>query len=294
MESDPVATVGIIKAIYPRAGHAHVIGITGPPGAGKSSLVDKLAGVYRQRGQSLGVIAVDPSSPFTGGALLGDRIRMQDRFSDSDVFIRSMASRGQPGGLAKASQNVATLMDAMAKDVVLIETVGVGQEEIDIIRVADTIVVVMVPGLGDAVQAMKAGLLEVADILVVNKADREEAERVFQDLRLTVHLTETEGRWTPPVLKTTATENEGIGELLAAIDEHLAYLRDSGKYGERRRRAAEAEIGAILRERLLGLVMQRVPSFGDYADQVGKRQSDPYSAVDRILREAGISDNLET
>jgi len=184
LESDSQAVPEIMQAIYPRAGQAHVIGVTGPPGAGKSSLVDKLAAVLRSAGKTVGIVAVDPSSPFSGGALLGDRIRMQDRFADAGVFIRSMASRGQPGGLAKASQNVVALMSAMGKDVVLVETIGVGQEEIDVIRVADTTVVVMVPGLGDAVQTMKAGLLEVADVFVVNKADRDGADRLFKDLNL--------------------------------------------------------------------------------------------------------------
>jgi len=289
LESDPVAVPDIMRAIYPRAGKAHVIGVTGPPGAGKSSLVDKLAAALRKQGKSIGIVAVDPSSPFTGGAILGDRIRMQDRFSDAGVFIRSMASRGQPGGLAKASQNVVALMAAIGKDVVLVETVGVGQEEIDVIRVADTTIVVMVPGLGDAIQTMKAGLLEVADVFVVNKADREGADRLFKDLNLMVHTGMQESKWPPPVLKTVATESQGIDEVLEKAAEHLAFVRRSGEYEERRRQAATVEIDAILRERLLRTVIHRVPAFDRYAGEVGRREYDPYTAVDRILHESGLA-----
>ncbi|MDE3074865.1 MAG: methylmalonyl Co-A mutase-associated GTPase MeaB [Chloroflexota bacterium] len=288
LESDAAATVDIMKQIYPKAGRAHVIGVTGPPGAGKSSLVDKMAAVFRARGKTVGIVAVDPSSPFSGGAILGDRIRMQERFSDSGIFIRSMASRGQPGGLAKASQNVVALMDAMGKDVVLVETVGVGQEEIEIVRVAETTVVVMVPGLGDSVQAMKAGLLEVADVLVVNKADREDADRTFQDLGMMVHLGMVEGKWTPPVLKTVATRNEGIERLVDEAGNHRDYLRRTGEHAERRRRAAIVEIDTILREILLRTVIDRVPAFTRYADDVGERRYDPYTAVGKILAESGL------
>jgi len=288
LESDPEAVPRIMSQVYPKAGKAHVIGVTGPPGAGKSSLVDKIAAMFRARGQTVGIVAVDPSSPFTGGAILGDRIRMQDRFSDAGVFIRSMASRGQPGGLAKASQNVVALMAASGKDIVLVETVGVGQEEIDVIRVADTTVVVMVPGLGDAVQTMKAGLLEVADVFVVNKADREGADRVFKDLNLMVHIGMQEGKWSPPVLKTVAVENQGVGEVLDRAAEHLAFVRQSGEYEQRRRQAATAEIDAILRDRLLRAVIHRVPAFDRYAEEVGRRQYDPYTAVEHILHESGL------
>ena len=290
LESDPEAVPAIMAEIYPRAGRAHVIGVTGPPGAGKSSLVDKLAAALRAAGQTVGIVAVDPSSPFSGGAILGDRIRMQDRFSDAGVFIRSMASRGQPGGLAKASQNVVALMAASGKDVVLVETVGVGQEEIDVIRVADTTLVVMVPGLGDAVQTMKAVLLEVADVFVVNKADRDGADRLFKDLSLMVHTGMQEGKWSPPVLKTVATDNQGTREVLDKAAEHLAFVRESGEYEQRRRQAATAEIDAILRDRLLRAVIQRVPAFDRYADEVGRRQYDPYTAVEHILHESGLGD----
>jgi GTPase len=290
LESDPEAVPAIMAQVYPRAGRAHVIGVTGPPGAGKSSLVDKLAAALRAAGQTVGIVAVDPSSPFSGGAILGDRIRMQDRFADAGVFIRSMASRGQPGGLAKASQNVVALMAASGKDVVLVETVGVGQEEIDVIRVADTTLVVMVPGLGDAVQTMKAGLLEVADVFVVNKADRDGADRLFKDLSLMVHTGMQEGKWSPPVLKTVATDDKGTREVLDKAAEHLAFVRQSGEYEQRRRQAAMAEIDAILRDRLLRAVIRRVAAFDRYADEVGRRQYDPYTAVEHILHESGLGD----
>jgi LAO/AO transport system kinase len=289
LESDPTSIPEIMAAIYPRAGDAHVIGVTGPPGAGKSTLVDKLASILRAEGDTVGIVAVDPTSPFTGGALLGDRIRMQDRFSDGGVFIRSMASRGQPGGLARASQNVAALMAAMGKSVVLLETVGVGQEEVDIIRVADTVVLVMVPGLGDAVQTMKAGLLEAADVLVVNKADLAGADRLFKDLHLMVHDASRPRAWTPPVLKVVATEGQGVKDVLSKAREHLKFEKDSGGYAERRKRAATAEIDAILRDRLLTAVLRRVPSFERYAADVGQRKYDPYAAVTKIMRDAGLA-----
>ena len=289
LESDAQAASEIMREVYPRAGHAHVIGVTGPPGAGKSSLVDKLAGAIRAGGRTVGIVAVDPSSPFTGGAILGDRIRMQDRFADPEVFIRSMASRGQPGGLAKASQNVVAVMSAMGKDVVIVETVGVGQEEIDVIRVADTTLVVMVPGLGDAIQTMKAGLLEVADVFVVNKADRDGADRLFKDLNLMVHSGMQEGVWAAPVLKTVATENQGIDEVISKAGEHLASMRSGHEYANRRRRAATVEIEAILRDRLLRTVAGRVAAFDRYAEEVGRREYDPYTAVDRILNESGLA-----
>jgi LAO/AO transport system kinase len=216
---------------------------------------------------------------------------MQDRFSDPDVFIRSMASRGQPGGLARASQNIVALMAAMGKDVVLVETVGVGQEEIDVIRVAGTTIVVEVPGLGDAVQTMKAGLLEVADVFVVNKADRPDADRLFKELNLMVHegLPPTDTAWAPPVLKAVATENRGTVEILDAAERHLAWLRESGAYAERRRRAAIVEIDTILRDRLMRTVVARVPNFERYADAVGRREYDPYTAVERIVADSGLA-----
>ncbi|HLY66486.1 MAG TPA: methylmalonyl Co-A mutase-associated GTPase MeaB [Chloroflexota bacterium] len=283
LESDPDAVPYIMAAVYPKASSAHVIGVTGPPGAGKSTLVDKMAAALRAQDRTVGIVAVDPSSPFSGGALLGDRIRMQDRFADSGVFIRSMASRGQPGGLAKASQNVVALMSAMGKDVVLVETVGVGQEEIDVIRVADTTIVVLVPGLGDAVQTMKAGLLEVADVFAINKADRDGAERLFKDLNLMVHSGMQDGEWSPPVLKTVASEGRGTVELLSSGAEHLEFMRASGQYDQRRCQAATVEINAILRDRLLSAVLEQVPAFERYAQEVGQRKYDPYTAVTKIL-----------
>ncbi len=215
----------LLKALFPHSGHARVIGLTGAPGAGKSTLVDHLARFYRRQNHSVGIVAVDPTSPYTGGAILGDRIRMQEHFADPGIYIRSMATRGSLGGLARTTADVTTVLDASGRDIILIETVGVGQDEIDIVRLADITVVILVPGMGDDVQTIKAGIMEIADIFVINKSDREGAERVEREIRALQSLALRHDGWTPPIVKTVATDGTGIDDLAAAIADYQAYLQ---------------------------------------------------------------------
>ena len=283
----------IMRAVHARTGRAYVLGMTGPPGAGKSTLVDRLTSRLRADGATVGIIAVDPSSPFTGGAVLGDRIRMQTHTLDPDVFIRSMATRGSLGGLARATGDVIKLMDAFGFDWIMIETVGVGQTELDILRRADTTVVALVPESGDGIQAMKAGLMEVADIFVVNKADRDGAHALMAELRFSVHLHYTgsgaaakDVDWETPVLATQATNDVGIAELLAAITRHRAVLEQASALEKRRQVRRRAELEALLVEELTAQVMARVRTDRDLArtlDAVAAGGLDPYSAVTQIL-----------
>jgi LAO/AO transport system kinase len=282
----------IMRAIHPRTGQAYVLGITGPPGAGKSTLVDRITARLRAERASVGIIAVDPSSPFSGGAVLGDRIRMQTHTLDPDVFIRSMATRGSLGGLARATGDVIKLMDAFGFPWIIIETVGVGQTELDIVKQADTTVVTLVPESGDSVQAMKAGLMEVADIFVVNKADRDGAHALMAELRFTVHLAYTSGSgpkdvdWEIPVLAVQAVNDVGVAELLAEIKRHRAALETAGALEKRRQARRRAELEALLVEELSAQVMERVQADADLArtlEAVAAGSLDPYSAVAQIL-----------
>jgi LAO/AO transport system kinase len=275
----------IVRALYQHTGHAYVVGITGPPGSGKSTLVDELIRVLREAGQTVGVIAVDPNSPFSGGAILGDRIRMMRHATDSGVFIRSMGARGHLGGLALATHNTIQLMDAMGMDIVLAETVGVGQSELEVAGAADTTVVVIPPGLGDGVQAIKAGIMEIADIFVVNKADHPQTDKTVADIRDLLRMGPEHDAWTPPIVKTIATRNQGLEDLWMRIRQHRQYLGASGGLEARRRQRIEREILDIaeqrLRERVLRPKMES-PQFREMLDLVVDRQLDPYEAADKI------------
>src|SRR6266540_2202214 len=287
VENDEPGAAEAVSALYPLTGQARIVGITGPPGGGKSTLVNRLAGVYREQGDRVGVVAVDPSSPFTGGALLGDRIRMRERFLDEGIFIRSMASRGHAGGLARATSRVVNVLDALGYGVVLVETVGVGQEEVEVVRVADTVCLVTVPGLGDDIQAIKAGVLEIADVLVVNKADRPGADETARDLAQMLTLGAPRVAWKPPIVRTTAATGEGTDQLVAAIAKHRAWAAESGERDTRRRAAARAEVEDLLRDALVRQLRDRLGE--DRVERaiarVAERAIDPYAAVDELLRE---------
>jgi LAO/AO transport system kinase len=275
-----------MKQIFPHTGRALIVGITGAPGAGKSSLVDKLAAFYRQHGDRVGIIAVDPSSPFSGGAILGDRIRMQTLTLDKGVFIRSMATRGNLGGLARASVEAVAILDAAGYDKIIVETVGVGQDEIEIAKTADVCVVVLVPGMGDDVQTMKAGIMEIADVLVINKADRDGILRTEKELQALLTLAPREDEWQPPIVKTVAIENKGLDDLAGAIEMSRQFQRDAPTAEGRKRSIARWRILELLRERLLTEVLSRngvAAKLESMAAEVASKNRDPYSAVEELL-----------
>lgn len=281
----------LMKEIYQRSRGALVIGITGAPGAGKSSLVDKLAMLYRQRGERVGIVAVDPSSPFSGGAILGDRIRMQTLGLDEGVFIRSMATRGNLGGLARATVDAVAILDAAGYSKIIVETVGVGQDEVEIVKAADVSVVVLVPGMGDDIQAIKAGIMEIGDIFVINKADRDGVYSTEKELESLLSLASRDDGWDPPIVKTVATENQGIDELSAAIERFRQEQKGAALSSERRRAIARWRIVELLRENLLARVLESdasIAMLNSLADEVATRRRDPYSAVDELLQNANL------
>ena len=275
---------GLLKALFPHTGHARVIGLTGAPGAGKSTLVDQLAKLYRKQDETVGIIAVDPTSPYTGGAILGDRIRMQEHFADAGIYIRSMATRGSLGGLAGTTADVATVLDASGRDVILIETVGVGQAEVDIVRLAEITIVILVPGMGDDVQTIKAGIMEIADIFVINKSDRDGAENVEKEIRALQSLAMRKDGWTPPIVKTVASEGEGIQELAAAIAEYESYLGEENRALKKSVENWQERLVEMLRDVMLERARSVVGdgNLARLAEDVAEHRRDPYTLVEEI------------
>ena len=277
----------LMKAVFPKTGRATVIGITGSPGAGKSSLVDKLAMFYKDRGEKIGIICVDPSSPFSGGAILGDRIRMATLGLEKNVFIRSMATRGNLGGLSRATVDAVAILDAAGFDKVIVETVGVGQDEVEIVKTADVSVVVLVPGMGDDIQAIKAGIMEIGDVFVINKADRDGVLRTQKELESLLSLAHRPDMWTPPIVKTTATENKGIEELSTAIESYNDFQRQGDASMSRKHAIARWRLLELLQERLLKDVLNRngtSEQLDKLALEIAEKTKDPYSAVEEILK----------
>ena len=288
IEDGTTGAAALMKEIYQHSRGALVIGITGAPGAGKSSLVDKLALHYRQLNHRVGIVAVDPSSPFSGGAILGDRIRMQTLGLDEGVFIRSMATRGNLGGLARATVDAVAILDAAGYAKVIVETVGVGQDEVEIVKAADVSVVVLVPGMGDDIQAIKAGIMEIGDVFVINKSDREGVYATEKELEALLSLTSRDDGWDPPIVKTVATENQGIAALAEAVEKFCQTQLSSVATSDRRRAIARWRIIELLRERLLARVLaseSSVAKLEQLADEVATRRRDPYSAVEELIQE---------
>ncbi len=281
----------IMRTVYPHTGNAYCLGVTGPPGAGKSTLVDELTSVMRQRGLTVGIVAVDPTSPFTGGALLGDRIRMQKHYLDDDVFIRSLATRGSYGGLSASAKCIVKALDAFGKDVIIVETVGVGQTELEIIEAVDTILVVMVPEAGDTIQTMKAGLMEIADIFAVNKADREGATQMAAELRAMLSGRQIPTYWEIPVIETEASNSIGIEELYAEIEHHREVLSETDQLSARRRKQREGELIEIVQRRIKEQIIARMKKeerFSSLVRKIADGEIDPYSASNEIFSDRAL------
>jgi LAO/AO transport system kinase len=281
----------LLKGLFPHSGKARVLGLTGPPGAGKSTLVDQLARFYRKENRTVGIVAVDPTSPYTGGAILGDRIRMQEHFSDPGIYIRSMATRGSLGGLARTTADVATVLDASGRDLVMIETVGVGQDEVDIVRLADVTILILVPGMGDDVQTIKAGIMEIADIFVINKSDRDGAENVEREIRTLQSLAIRSDGWTPLIVKTVASEGAGIEDLADAVSKYEMYLQEKNLALNKSVENWQERLIEMLRDALLEKARAQITdgNLARYAAEVAEHKRDPYTLVEEIAANAGKS-----
>jgi LAO/AO transport system kinase len=281
----------ILKELYPHTGRAYVIGITGAPGVGKSTLVDQMVGHMREKGHTIGVLAVDPTSPFSGGAILGDRVRMQRHSLDEGVFIRSLATRGHFGGLTQSTRSAIDVLDAMGKDVIIVETVGVGQDEVDVVKSAHTTVIVVIPGMGDDIQAIKAGILETGDIFVINKADREGTDKTLSDLRLMIDMDQKKyegGRWKPPILKTQAVFDKGVTDLLDEIERHKNYLLGSsgGLQFRKSKARVREELADMVKQRLIDMALEKIIESGTFdtaVDAIAAGEIDPYNACDKLV-----------
>jgi len=287
IENNQPETQETISLLYPHTGKAHIIGVTGPAGSGKSTLIEKLVKELRKNGKTVGVVAVDPTSPFTGGAFLGDRVRMQDLSTDEGVFIRSMATRGSLGGLAKATKDAVKVLDASGKDVLIVETVGAGQTEVEIIKIAQTVVVVLAPGLGDDIQAIKAGQMEIGDIFVINKADRENADRAVSDVEAMLEMNQEKKDWKPPVVKATAITGEGVPELLKKISQHRSYLK-GGVLQRQRLQRIESELEEAIKRKITETVLndlKRTSRFKEFLHKILEREIDPDSAAETLLKQ---------
>ncbi len=290
VEDHSPEAVDLLKSLFPYTGKSLVIGLTGAPGSGKSTLVDQLARQYRQQEKSVGIIAVDPTSPYSGGAILGDRIRMQSHYADQGIYIRSMATRGYLGGLASTTADVATVLDAAGKDIILVETVGVGQDEVDIVRLADVTIVILVPGMGDDVQTIKAGIMEIADVFVVNKSDREGAERVEREIRGLQTLATRGDQWTPPIVKTVAIDGTGVPDLVSAITNYTDFLKRGDLTVTKKVQNWRERLVEMLRESLLERALREQMGDGAvsrYAAEIAERRRDPYSLVQEIVNNLG-------
>ncbi len=281
----------VLKELYPHTGKGYVVGITGAPGVGKSTLVDQMVGHIREREHTVGVLAVDPTSPFSGGAILGDRVRMQRHSLDEGVFIRSLATRGHFGGLTQSTRSAIDVLDAMGKDVIIVETVGVGQDEVDVVKSAHSTVIVVIPGMGDDIQAIKAGILETGDIFVINKADREGTDKTLSDLRLMIDMDQKKyegGRWKPPILKTEAVFDKGVTDLMDELDKHRNYLLESseGLQFRKSKPRVREELADMVKQRLLDVALEKIIESGAFdtaVDAIVSGESDPYNACDNLV-----------